>query len=102
MANKDKTIYIGCQCHSPYHIIKVGLWEWKDQPPEFLFELQADRHQGLWDRLKAACRYLWGGENLGWHDVMPNHEDVLDLRRMIDEYNEAYTIYKEKEVNQHG
>jgi len=95
--SKDEIIYIGCQCHSPYHIMKVGLWEWKEQPPELLFELQADRHRGLWDRLKAAYRYVCGSENLGWHDVMPNHEDVLNLRRVIDNYNEAYKIYEDKE-----
>ena len=105
--DRDETIYIGCQCHSPYHIMKVGLWDWSpEDPPELLFELQADRHRGLWERLKAAYRYVCGGENLGWHDVMPNHKDVLNLRRVIDEYNKAYTIYedktKEKEVNQHG
>jgi hypothetical protein len=97
METKDETIYIGCQCHSPYHIIRVGLWEWRDQEPELLFELQADRHLGFFKRLKEAVRYVFGGENLGWHDVMPNHEDVLNLRRVIDSYTESYTVYKAKE-----
>lgn len=94
---KDETIYIGCQCHSPYHIIQVSYWDWKDGPPELYFCLQADRHLGFWGRLKAAMLYLFGGDNLGWHDVMPNHEDLTNLRRLLDKYNDSYTIYKEGE-----
>ena len=98
MEDKTETIYIGCQCHSPFHIVRVSLWDWKGKdPPELYFELQADRCLGFWKRLKAATLYLFGGENLGWHDVMPNHDDVFNLQRVIDKYNEAYKIYEDKE-----
>jgi hypothetical protein len=93
--DKDETIYIGCQCHSPYHIVRVGLWDWEEKPPELLLELQADRCRGLWDRIVAAVRYVCGGENLGWHDVIPSHKDVMNLRRVIDNYTELYTVYEE-------
>jgi hypothetical protein len=98
MEDKTETIYIGCQCHSPYHIVRVSLWDWKGkEPPELYFELQADRYLGLWGRLKAATRFVFGGENLGWHDVIPNHDDVINLHRVIDNYNKAYNVYETKE-----
>jgi hypothetical protein len=95
--DNDETIYIGCSCHSPYHIISVSLWDWRDEQPELSFVLQADRHRGLWERLKEAYRYVCGGENLGWHDVLPNRADILNLRRLIDKYDERYKIYEDKE-----
>lgn len=98
MEDRTETIYIGCQCHSPFHIVRVSLWDWKGkEPPELYFELQADRHLGFLERLKAATLYLFSGETLGWHDVIPNHNDVANLRRVIDNYNEAYKIYEDKE-----
>jgi hypothetical protein len=96
--DKDKVIYIGCKCHSPYHIMSVSLWDWSpDGAPELSFVLQADHHLGFWGRLKAAALYLFSIENLGWHDVLPNHEDILKLSQVIDNYNEAYKIYEDKE-----
>ena len=96
MAEGDEhTIYIGCQCHSPYHIVRVSLFEWTKEPPELYFELQADRHQGFWNRLKSAVRYVFGQENLGWHDVIPEHNDVVKLQNLLYNYTECYKAYKE-------
>lgn len=96
MSDNTETIYIGCQCHSPYHIVRVSLWDWKGkEPPELYFELQADRHKGFWGRIVEAVYYVFGSENLGWHDVIPDHEDVINLHRVIDNYAKSYTVYKE-------
>jgi hypothetical protein len=99
----SEKIYIGCQCTSAYHIVCVSFYDWMgDEPPELYFELQADRDLGLWDRLKAAVRYVFGQENLGWHDVIPNHEDVLNLKRVVDKYNDAYVLYNKREDEING
>ena len=94
----EDTIYIGCECHSPDHIVRVSLFDWEgNDPPEFYLELQADRCLGLWDRLKHAVRYVFGSENLGWHDVIPNREDIVKLHELSERYLKAYEVYKEKE-----
>ena len=99
----SETIYIGCQCHSPYHIMRVSLYDWMaDDAPELFFELQADRHLGFWARLKAATLYLFGGENLGWHDVIPNHDEIINLKRVIDKCTEAHILYNKKEDEING
>jgi hypothetical protein len=73
-----------------------------DDVPELYFELQADRDKGLWGRLKDAARYVFGAENLGWHDVIPNHDDVVNLKRVIDNYMEAHVLYNKKEDEING
>ena len=99
----SETIYIGCECHSPYHIIRVSFYDWLgDDAPELFFELQADRNENLWKRLKSAARYVFGSENLGWHDVIPNHDDLLNLKRIVDKYNEAHILYNKKEDEING
>jgi len=99
----SETIYIGCECHSPYHIIRVSFYDWLgDDAPELFFELQADRDENLWKRLKSAARYVFGSENLGWHDVIPNHDDLLNLKRIVDKYNEAHILYNKNEDEING
>lgn len=97
MEDRTETIYIGCKCHSPYHIVRVSLWDWSGkEPPELYFELQADRHLGFLGRLKAAILYLFGGDNLGWHDVIPEHNDLVKLNKLLYNYTECYREYEEK------
>ena len=103
LKDKSETIYIGCQCHSPYHIVRVSFYDWMaDDVPELYFELQADRDKGLWDRLKTAVSYVFKSDNLGWHDVIPNHDDVVNLKRVIDNYMEAHVLYNKKEDEING
>ena len=94
--NED-TIYIGCECHSANHIVRVTMFEWDDrESPEFYLELQADRCLSFWERVQHAVRYVFGDENLGWHDVIPNKADVDKLHDLTGRYLKAYETYEAK------
>lgn len=98
LVDKSDTIYIGCECHCPEHIVRVSyLGCSKDQEPELYLELQADAHLDFWNRLKAAVKYVFGGANLSWHDVIPTHNDVIKLKTVVDNYIEDYKLYEEKQ-----
>ena len=95
--DKSETIYVGCECHSPEHIIRVSYWEWQNkEQPEIYFQLQADAHLGFWDRLKMAWKYVFFGENLEWHDVVASYKDMENLNRVLNTY---MVDYKEWEKN---
>jgi len=94
----EDTIYLGCECHSADHIVRVAFFEWGEKdPPDFYLELQADRHLGFWDRVKHAVRYVLGEENLGWHDVIPVKQDIVKLHELTSRYLKAYEIYEGKQ-----
>jgi hypothetical protein len=94
ISDRSETIYIGCECHVPEHIVKVSYFDWdhKDEP-ELYFELQADRHMGFWRRLQLGLKFIFGSSNLEWHDVIPNINDVTKLNRLLTKYIDAYNTY---------
>ena len=97
--DKSETIYIGCECHGPEHIIRVSYFDWveKDEP-ELFIELQADGfHLNFWQRLKMATEFLFRKGNLEWHDVIPKRDDIVNLKRVLDNYTEDYKLYEEKQ-----
>ena len=95
ITDKSETIYIGCQCHGPEHIIQVKYYDQTStDEPELYFMLQADNgHLNLWERVKMAFDFLIGRGNIEWHDVIPNHDDVVNLKRVLDNYIEDYKDY---------
>jgi hypothetical protein len=94
----DDTVYIGCECGSPYHIVRTSFYEYGDtEPPELYLELQADRHLGFWERVQHAVRYVLGEENLGWHDVIPVKADIVKLHELTGRYLKAYEAYEAKQ-----
>ena len=101
ITDKSETIYIGCQCHSPEHIIQAKYFgtDGVDEP-ELYIMLQADKgHLNFWDRLKMSVNFLIGRSGIEWHDVIPNHDDVVKLKRVIDNYTEDYKLYEETQNN---
>jgi len=99
--DKSETIYIGCQCHSPYHIIEVQYFDSirKDEP-ELYFMLQSDKgHLNFWERLKMAFNFVIGRGDIEWHDVIPKYDDVVNLKRVLDNYTEDYKLYEETQNN---
>jgi hypothetical protein len=99
--DKSETIYIGCQCHAPEHLIRVSYYEWvgKDEP-ELYFMLQSDKgHLNFWERLKMAAKFLIGRADVEWHDVIPDHNDIVELKRVLDTYTEDYKLYEETQTN---
>lgn len=103
LSDKSETIYIGCECHSPEHIIRVSYFDWceKDQP-EMFFELQADAHLGFWQRIKMAFNFIFFGRNLEWHDVIPTHNDLLKLKIALDNYHKDYKLWTKAPNNGNG
>lgn len=101
LADKSETIYIGCECHTPEHIIRVSYFDWAEKDePELYFELQADGfHLNFWQRLKMATKFLFRKGNLEWHDVIPNKADVVKLDTVIDNYLADYKLYEEAQKN---
>lgn len=100
LADKSETIYLGCECHTPEHIVRVSYFDWGEKDmPELYFELQADRHLGFWQRVKMAWAFVFGRSNLEWHDVIPVHTDVENLRRVLDNYANDYKLWQEAETN---
>jgi len=98
--DKSETIYLGCDCHSPEHIIRVSYYDWLAQEqPEFFFELQADAHLSFWKRVKMAYNYVFFGKNLEWHDVVPTHPDLVNLKRVVDNYHKDYKLWHEAQDN---
>ena len=62
--------------------------------------LQADKgHLNFWERLKMATSFLIGRGGIEWHDVIPNHDDVVNLKRVLDNYIEDYKDYNEETQN---
>ena len=56
--------------------------------------LQADKgHLNFWERLKMATSFLIGRGNIEWHDVIPNHDNVVNLKRVLDNYIEDYNDF---------
>ena len=101
LTDKSETIYIGCQCHGTHHIIRVSYFDWAEKDePELYFELQSDKgHLNLWDRVKMAFNFIIGRDNIEWHDVIPNHDDVIKLKTVVDNYVEDYKLYEETQTN---
>jgi hypothetical protein len=98
LSDKSETIYIGCQCHCPEHIVRVSYFDWQEKDePELYLELQADNHLTFWNRLKVATKYVFGGANLSWHDVIPTHSDVIKLKTVVDNYVEDYKLYEKSQ-----
>ena len=91
----DSTIYIGCQCHAPEHIIRVSYFEWEEDEPEIYFELQSHGYLSFWNRLKMGIKFIFGHEKLEWHDVIPNNNDLVDLHRVLTTYLNEYKVWKE-------
>jgi hypothetical protein len=97
--NED-TVYIGCECGSPYHIVRASFYDWGEKDkPELYLELQADRCLGFWERVRHAVRYVFGEENLGWHDVIPVKADIVKLHELTDRYLKAYDVYEGKKLD---
>ena len=92
--DRSKNIYIGCECHSNAHIICVSYFDWGlDDSPEFYFELQSDMPFGFFSRVKRAFNYIFFGERLRWHDVIPKVDDLRNLNVLINEYLERHDQY---------
>ena len=99
--DQSETIYIGCQCHVPSHIIKVSYYEWDGDEPELYFCLQADKiHLNFWDRLKMSFWFLIGNESIEWHDVIPDNKDLLNLNRVLTRYLDQRNIYWTRNKNE--
>jgi len=97
--DKSETIYLGCECHSPEHIIRVSYFDWADKdPPEIFMELQADHDQNFWGRVRLAAKFIFGSANLEWHNVIPTHNDIGKLKVLLDNYHDAYTLYNEAKI----
>lgn len=96
IADKSETIYLGCECHTPEHIIRVSYFDWGEKDmPELYFELQADRHQPFWHRVKMAFKFVFGRENLSWHDNIPTRNDITKLQRVLDNYQKDYILWEQ-------
>ena len=97
--DKSETIYLGCECHSPEHIIRVSYFDWANKdPPEIFMELQADRHLNFWNRVRLAVKFIFGTDNLEWHDVIPTHNDISKLKVLIDNYHSDLKLYNEAKI----
>jgi hypothetical protein len=99
--DKSETIYIGCECHATEHIIRVSYYDWhgKDQP-ELYFMLQSDKgHLNFWQRLKMATNFLIGRGDIEWHDVIPNHNDLTNLNRVLKHYHADYKLWEKANGN---
>ena len=40
-----------------------------------------------------ATSFLIGRGNIEWHDVIPNHDNVVNLKRVLDNYIEDYNDF---------
>jgi len=100
LADKTETIYIGCQCHSANHIIRVSYFDWQEKDePELYFELQADKgHLNFWERLKMAVNFVIGRGDIEWHDVIPTPGDVFKLRDVVENYTDDYAKWQNREI----
>ena len=97
--DKSETIYLGCECQLPEHIIRVSYYDWADKdPPEIYMTLQADQHLNFWDRVRLAAKFIFGSATLEWHDVIPNQNDIGKLKVLLDNYHDAYTLYNEAKI----
>ena len=92
--DRSKEILMGCECGSSHHIIRVNYWDWGlEDAPEFYFELQSDMPFGFFGRVKRAFNYIFFGERLRWHDVIPKADDLRNLNGLINEYLERHDQY---------
>lgn len=89
------SIYIGCECHSPEHIIRVSYFDWAaEEKPEMFFALQASNSLTFWQRLILAAKFVVKGERLEWHDVIADHNDLIKLKNTLDKYHSDYKLWQ--------
>ena len=46
-----------------------------------------------------ATNFLIGRGDVEWHDVIPKHDDIVNLKRVLDNYIEDYKLYEETQNN---
>lgn len=93
--DRSEEIIIGCECHSPAHLIRVNYWDWGlEDSPEFHFELQSDMPHNFFTRVKTAFNYVFFGTCLNWHDVIPKEDDLRKLQGLISKYLERQDHYE--------
>jgi len=93
--DNSETIHIGCECHSPAHIVRVSYWDWQTKDrPEVYMQLQADRCLTFWQRLKLGTKFILGTDNLEWHDVSPTHDDLTKLQKLLRTYSADYKLWE--------
>ena len=93
--DRSEQIFIGCECGANEHIIRASYWDWQlDDSPEFYFELQSDMPFGFFARVKRAFRYVFFGERLRWHDVIPKPDDLRNLQVLISKYLDRHDHYE--------
>ena len=95
--DKSETVYIGCECHATEHIIRVSYYDWhgKDEP-ELYFMLQSDKgHLNFWERLKMAANFIIGRSNIEWHEIIPNHKDLINFYRVLTNYLDEHRTWSE-------
>ena len=95
ISDRSETIYIGCQCGATEHIIRVNYYDWQERDePELYFALQSDKgHLNFWSRLKMAFGFIIGRCDVEWHDVIPDHNDVVNLHRVLTNYQNSHKLY---------
>ena len=99
-ADLTKRIYLECQCTDYDHTVRVSMWDWNDydvpersEPPELIMEYRLNDHEGFWDRMRSAVRYVFGRETLMHHDVMLDKASADKLSTLCRDYNTAYDLY---------
>lgn len=78
-----------CECSTPEHTIRVYFDEDENLPDptwlEFVVETQLTQ-QGFFRRLKAAYKYVFGGDHAGWDSTLLSYANVLHLHLMTKRY----------------
>jgi len=96
--DRSTELYIGCECHSTEHIMRVTYYDWvEDEYPELYFEPQVHTHHGFFGRLKRAFNYLFFGTRLEWTDIIPKKDDLTKLQDVISRYLERAELYEANE-----
>lgn len=67
--------------------------------PELYMELQAHGHLSFWNRLKMGVKFILGRATLEWHDVIPNHDDAVNLHRILTNYIKDYKLWEKVQTN---
>jgi hypothetical protein len=99
-ADLTRRVYLECACTDFDHTIRASLWDWnnydepeKSEPPELILEYRLNDHQGFWNRLCSAWRYILGKEIPMYHDVMIDKTSVDKLSALCRDYNTAHDLY---------
>ena len=100
--NKEKRIYLECECSTKDHIVVIHLWYWDDDPQlSISTQIKTYPEGSFWQRLKSSFWYTFYPKKQncnfgGWTETLVKLEDTEELKEIINEFKSKKLALEEK------